>query len=142
MLLCIIIFSDIFEKHMSKFNYRYTCPLIDKIISSSIQCIESNIDHYTGHIEDVVTEEFHNNIRNVIEEMRSDITHEISGILEEFRSINSDMRDAAEEQIANIINNHESEISDKDCEIHDMSCTIDELRDEITRLNEIIDERD
>ena len=78
------------------FNFPHTCPDIDESLGN----IKSDVEHH-------------------MEALLSDITNEV----ERVRSTNEDMRDAAEDQITELL-----------CEIDDLKSEIDDLKEENEKM--------
>ena len=106
------------------FDFGYTCPDINKSIDALKSDIESHIDNMIDILCPILGAKERNTlIKEYVEEFYSSFEKSI----EDIRSTNQDMRDAAEKQISDIIN----EKSNLEDEIKDLELKVSELESEI-----------
>jgi chromosome segregation ATPase len=110
------------RKGISDFDYKHTCPAIDK----GLDRLHSEIYNYDSESFDAAS-----------------LYDGVSRIFEDVRATNVDMRNAAEKQIsdlANRIEDLESELDDKSKYAESLEDTISDLRAEIQELKSMIKE--
>lgn len=101
-------------------DYKYTCPLIDEIRDDAKNEINCEIEEALGGI-------LHEDILNPLYDKIKDI---INSKADDFRTINSDMRDAADEQLSKM----ESDVKDLKETISRLEAEIDGLEEQIFKL--------
>lgn len=101
-------------------DYKYTCPLIDVIRDDAKNQINCEIQEALGGI-------LHDDILNPLYDKIKDIIHSMA---DDFRTINSDMRDAAGEQLSKI----DSDVKDLKEEISRLEYVIDGLEEQIFKI--------
>jgi chromosome segregation ATPase len=110
---------------MSTFDYPYTCPDINK----NIEYIQGSIENFLQYlIDDYKDNGFNEDIS--VKQLSKDLYSDIEQYIEEIRSSNQSIRDAAEKQIQKI----EDEKFDLEMDLQDKNKEIDDLNDKIYDL--------
>ena len=103
---------------MSTFNYPYTCPDINK----NIEYIQGSIENFLQClIDDYKDNGFNEDI--YVKQLSKDLYSDIEQYIEEIRSSNQSIRDAAEKQIQDI----ENEKFDLELDLREANKTIEDL---------------
>lgn len=114
---------------MSTFDYPYTCPDINK----NIEYIQCTIENFLQYLIDDYKDNGVNEDLSV-KQLSKDLYSDIEQYIEEIRSSNQSIRDAAEKQIQDIENEKfdlELDLKDKNKEIDDLNDEIHDLRKEL-----------
>lgn len=116
---------------MSTFDYPYTCPDINK----NIEYIQGSIENFLQYlIDDYRDNGFNEDIS--VKQLSKDLYSDIEQYIEEIRSSNQSIRDAAEKQIQDV----ENEKADVEEELKDRYKEIDDLNDQIKSMDELYNE--
>jgi len=122
------------------FDYWYTCPILDKEITSIQETLEANINGLISDISPYIPEDA---LAKLAEQYAGDFYMDIESYIESVRSANSDIRNAAEKQIEEHqteINNLEYDLNTKTYECNELEKTVAQLEDEVDALEDYIKE--
>lgn len=93
-------------------NYKWTCPEID-----------SQIDNFKSYIEEILGDYLPNHKDSFIKDLVQDITSEFNNLAENLRTCNANLRDEAESQIKDKENN----ISELEEQIKDLHIELEKV---------------
>lgn len=111
---------------MRSFDYGYTCPDINK----NIEYIQDTIENFLQYlIDDYRDNGFNEDIS--VKQLSKDLYSDIEQYIEEIRSSNQSIRDAAEKQIQDI----ENEKADVEEELKQANNYVEDLESDLRSLN-------
>jgi DNA repair exonuclease SbcCD ATPase subunit len=115
------------------FDYKHTCPDIDRSIKEFKSSIETSLDYMLDACCPLLVGSVQ---QNLIKEYADQIYNELERCFEDVRTTNGDMRKEADSQMKY----EEEKASDAEEEVKDLSAQIEELNTQIEELNEQVSE--
>lgn len=106
-------------------DFPWTCPAIDKIRSGLIQ----DVVYMVREVADNATDPDY-----FLDDSVHEITTTISGAIEDLRTLNIELRAAAEKQIDNLVKDFDDKLDDANQEIADLGDEVEQLRKRVAEL--------
>lgn len=122
------------------FDFRYTCPEIDKNITYMTSDLQSVIKAMLDDVLEQIEESggiSEDTKKGIIKDYTEDGVNIVKSSFEEVRSLNEDMRDAANKQIndlIDLINEKDSEIEYLKQEVKELQQIVEDYEDKIDIL--------